>query len=245
MVRKVKAGGAPVTEAAAAFGYSRPAYYEAAAALESSGLEGLVPARPGPRGGAQAHRADPRLGRGAAGRRPGAAPGAAAGPDRGRLRRARAPPLGRESAGPPPGAPLQKPLTCPPARCGRRMHPSLSLRPSPGHAAAEPGARPDAGQDSAPGGGLDARYEQLRHAALHARAEAFPLGLGVLTRSGVTAWQRALASLAPADRAGGPAAGRPAPPRPRPPGSRPRWPPSSSAPWPPSRSPEPSPARPP
>ena len=43
---------------------------------------------------------------------------------------------------------------------------------------------------------LDARYEQLRHAALHARGEAFPLGLGVLTRSGVTAWQRALASLA-------------------------------------------------
>jgi transposase len=49
MVRKVKAGGAPVTQAAAAFGYSRPAYYAAAAALESSGLEGLVPARPGPR----------------------------------------------------------------------------------------------------------------------------------------------------------------------------------------------------
>ena len=51
MVRKVRAGGAPVTQAAAAFGYSRPAYYAAAAALESSGLEGLVPARPGPRGG--------------------------------------------------------------------------------------------------------------------------------------------------------------------------------------------------
>jgi transposase len=51
MVRKIKAGGAPVTEAAAAFGYSRPSYYEAAAALERSGLEGLVPARPGPRGG--------------------------------------------------------------------------------------------------------------------------------------------------------------------------------------------------
>ncbi len=49
MVRKVRAGGAPVTEAAAAFGYSRPAYYAAAAALEASGLEGLVPARPGPR----------------------------------------------------------------------------------------------------------------------------------------------------------------------------------------------------
>jgi transposase len=50
MVRKVRAVGAPVTEAAAAFGYSRPAYYQAAAALERSGLEGLVPARPGPRG---------------------------------------------------------------------------------------------------------------------------------------------------------------------------------------------------
>jgi hypothetical protein len=74
-------------------------------------------------------------------------------------------------------------------------NPSLSLRPSPGHAAAEPGARPDAGQVTAPGGGLDARYEHLRHAALHARAQAFPLGFGVLTGKGVTAWQRALASL--------------------------------------------------
>jgi transposase len=51
MVRKVRAEGAPVTTAAAAFGYSRPSYYEAAAALERSGLEGLVPARPGPRAG--------------------------------------------------------------------------------------------------------------------------------------------------------------------------------------------------
>jgi transposase len=51
MVRKVRADGTPVTEAAAAFGYSRPSYYEAAAALERSGLEGLVPSRPGPRGG--------------------------------------------------------------------------------------------------------------------------------------------------------------------------------------------------
>ncbi len=121
MVRKVKAGGAPVTEAAAAFGYSRPAYYDAAAALESlrAGGAGARPAR-----AARRHKlteeilawaeeqlaADPR-----------AAPGAAAGPDRGGLRRARAPPLGRASAGPPPGAPLQKPLTCPPARRGRRI----------------------------------------------------------------------------------------------------------------------------
>jgi hypothetical protein len=44
---------------------------------------------------------------------------------------------------------------------------------------------------------LDARYEHLRHAALHARAEAFPLGLGVLACKGVTAWRHALAALAP------------------------------------------------
>jgi transposase len=49
MVRRVKTEGASVTAAAAAFGYSRPSYYEAAAALEASGLAGLVPARPGPR----------------------------------------------------------------------------------------------------------------------------------------------------------------------------------------------------
>ena len=86
-----------------------------------------------------------------------------------------------------------------PARETRKEErPSLSLLTSPGPAAAEPGARPDAGQDRVPGGGLDARYEQLRHAALHARAEAFPLGLGVLTGKGVTAWRQALASLGPA-----------------------------------------------
>jgi len=102
--------------------------------------------------------------------------------------------------------------------------PSLSLLPSPGHAAAEPGTSLDAGQDSAPGSGLDARYEQLRHAALHARAEAFPLGLGALTRGGVTAWRHALASLAPAGQ--GPAGqgtagqGTAAPAR-QPPGTRP------------------------
>jgi hypothetical protein len=45
------------------------------------------------------------------------------------------------------------------------------------------------------GGGLDARYEQLRHAALHARAEAFPLGFAVLTRRGVTGWRRALTEV--------------------------------------------------
>src|SRR5260370_18831406 len=53
MVRQGKADGAPVTAAAAAFGDSRPAYYEAAPPLERPGLEGLVPAPPRPRGPAQ------------------------------------------------------------------------------------------------------------------------------------------------------------------------------------------------
>ena len=51
MVRRVTVTGAPVTATAAAFGYSRPSYYQAAAALAESGLDGLVPAKPGPRGG--------------------------------------------------------------------------------------------------------------------------------------------------------------------------------------------------
>ena len=96
----------------------------------------------------------------------------------------------------------------------KEEHPSLSPTPSPGRAAAEPGARPDAGQDTAPGSGLDARYEHLRHAALHARAEAFPLGFAVLTGKGVTAWRHALAGLTPA----GPGATAPAA---RPPGTCP------------------------
>jgi len=49
MVRRVRAGGAPVTAAAAAFGFSRPSYYQAAAAVDAGGLAALVPARPGPR----------------------------------------------------------------------------------------------------------------------------------------------------------------------------------------------------
>jgi hypothetical protein len=50
----------------------------------------------------------------------------------------------------------------------------------------------EAGQDTAAPAGLDARYEHLRHAVLHDRARAFPLGLGVLTARGVTAWARLL-----------------------------------------------------
>ncbi len=49
MVRRVRVDGDAVSRSVAAFGFSRPSFYEAAAALDANGLAGLVPARPGPR----------------------------------------------------------------------------------------------------------------------------------------------------------------------------------------------------
>jgi transposase len=49
MVRRVEVDGVPVAHAAAAFGFSRPSFYQAAGALRADGLPGLVPAKPGPR----------------------------------------------------------------------------------------------------------------------------------------------------------------------------------------------------
>jgi len=49
MVRRVRVDGEAVSATVRAFGFSRPTFYEAQAALETSGLAGLVPARPGPR----------------------------------------------------------------------------------------------------------------------------------------------------------------------------------------------------
>jgi transposase len=51
MIRAVSVDGETVTAAAAAFGYSRTSYYQAADALAASGLEGLVAAKPGPHAG--------------------------------------------------------------------------------------------------------------------------------------------------------------------------------------------------
>jgi transposase len=48
-VRRVRIEGDQVSRSAAAFGFSRPSLYQAAAALDSGGLAALVPARPGPR----------------------------------------------------------------------------------------------------------------------------------------------------------------------------------------------------
>jgi len=50
MLRHVKHEGASKAEAAALFGMSRPAFYEAEAALDREGLAGLLPRRRGPKG---------------------------------------------------------------------------------------------------------------------------------------------------------------------------------------------------
>jgi transposase len=51
MVRKAEAAGVPASRAAADFGFSRQSLYSARAALRERGLAGLVPAKPGPKGG--------------------------------------------------------------------------------------------------------------------------------------------------------------------------------------------------
>jgi transposase len=51
MVRRVEAEGHSATQAAAAFGLSRPTFYEARGSLSREGLAGLLPKKRGPRGG--------------------------------------------------------------------------------------------------------------------------------------------------------------------------------------------------
>jgi transposase len=49
MLRRARQEGQPVSQAAAAFGFSRPSFYVAQALFEKAGLPGLVPQRPGPK----------------------------------------------------------------------------------------------------------------------------------------------------------------------------------------------------
>jgi transposase len=49
MVRRVRIDGESVSAAAGDFGFSRPSWYAAAAAIDEGGLPGLLRARPGPR----------------------------------------------------------------------------------------------------------------------------------------------------------------------------------------------------
>jgi transposase len=55
MLRRVDVDGQSVTGATAAFGCSRPTFYQAQAAFKAQGLPGLVPRKRGPRG---AHKLD-------------------------------------------------------------------------------------------------------------------------------------------------------------------------------------------
>jgi transposase len=53
MLRRVQAEGNSVSDAAAAFGFSRPSFYQAQSAFGQDGLAGLVPHKRGPK---QAHK---------------------------------------------------------------------------------------------------------------------------------------------------------------------------------------------
>lgn len=55
MVRRVETDGLSVTEAATAFGFSRPSFYQAQALLHAQGLAGLLPKKRGPRGAHKLH----------------------------------------------------------------------------------------------------------------------------------------------------------------------------------------------
>ena len=56
MLRRVQTDGYSVTEAAAAFGFSRPAFYQALSAFQQGGLAGLIPQKRGPKA---AHKLSP------------------------------------------------------------------------------------------------------------------------------------------------------------------------------------------
>lgn len=51
MLRRVRVDGETVSEAARAFGFSRPSFYEASSVFEEGGLSGLLPKKRGPHGG--------------------------------------------------------------------------------------------------------------------------------------------------------------------------------------------------
>lgn len=51
MLRQVDIDKQPVSQAAKAFGFSRPSFYQAQAAFQEAGLAGLLPQKRGPRSG--------------------------------------------------------------------------------------------------------------------------------------------------------------------------------------------------
>ena len=58
MIRRVEIEGAPVAQAASAFGFSRPSFYQAQAAFSEGGLPALLPKKRGPH---SAHKLGPEV----------------------------------------------------------------------------------------------------------------------------------------------------------------------------------------
>jgi transposase len=58
MLQLVEVDKAPIGQAARAFGFSRPSFYQAQAAFQDAGLAGLLPRKRGPRSG---HKLTPEL----------------------------------------------------------------------------------------------------------------------------------------------------------------------------------------
>ena len=98
MVRAVEAGGLGAGAAASAFGLARQSYYNARKALAERGLAGLIPARPGPKGGHKLTAAVVDFLEQQSCRRSRAVLGAAGRSRRGPVRRHRAQTIGRARA---------------------------------------------------------------------------------------------------------------------------------------------------
>ncbi|MFZ4779393.1 MAG: helix-turn-helix domain-containing protein [Terrimicrobiaceae bacterium] len=58
MLRQVHNDGKPISKTVAAFGFSRPSYYQIQSAFETQGLPGLLPQKRGPR---KAHKLSPEI----------------------------------------------------------------------------------------------------------------------------------------------------------------------------------------
>ncbi|MBV8829598.1 MAG: helix-turn-helix domain containing protein [Acidobacteriaceae bacterium] len=58
MLRRVRREGRSISQVAASFGFSRPSFYQAQTAFETSGLAGLVPQKRGPK---QGHKLTPEI----------------------------------------------------------------------------------------------------------------------------------------------------------------------------------------
>ena len=95
MVRAVEAGQMGAGAAASAFGLARQSYYNARKALAGHGLAGLIPAKPGPKGGHKLTGGGDGLPGAARRRRSRAVLSAAGRGRRGRVRRHRAQTIGR------------------------------------------------------------------------------------------------------------------------------------------------------